>query len=80
MGLLSKLTTGGFIAGGLWQGPAGYRRTGKLVTFRGWRGQWWKRIKPGRAAVDAVTTVGPAKVWIPVMLAEEGLRRFRRRR
>jgi len=30
-----------------------------LVTFKGWEGKWWKNIKPGRAAVDALVTVLP---------------------
>lgn len=30
-----------------------------LVTFKGWEGKWWKNIKPGRAALDAVLTVMP---------------------
>jgi hypothetical protein len=30
-----------------------------LVTFKGWEGKWWRNIKPGRAAVDALVTVLP---------------------
>jgi len=30
-----------------------------LVTFKGWQGKWWKNIKPGQAALDAVLTVMP---------------------
>lgn len=66
MGLLSKLLTAGFMGSELYTG-----RTDKpLITFEGWQGQWWKRIKPGKALVSAIEDVGPAKVWIPLMASE----------
>jgi hypothetical protein len=43
-----------------------------LVTFDGWDGKWWKRIKVGRAVYSAVTTVYlPWKISIAQGIVEE---------
>lgn len=76
MGLLGKLLSGGFIASDLYTG----RTDQPLITFKGWRGRWWKKIKPGKAAIDALETVGPAKLWIPLMAWDYYRSRRRRRR
>jgi len=37
-----------------------------LITFKGWEGKWWKKIKVGRAALSAAGWVVPLKwqlVW-----------------
>lgn len=42
-----------------------------LVTFEGWDGQWWRRIRVGRAVYTAVTTVYvPWKVSLLMGAAE----------
>lgn len=57
----------------IWHG----RAHGPLVTFDGWDGKWWRRIKPGKAAWDAFLWVGPAKVTIPIDIGEEVVRALR---
>ena len=42
-----------------------------LVTFEGWDGQWWRRIKVGKAVWDAATFVMPFKWSIALWAAEE---------
>jgi hypothetical protein len=32
-----------------------------LITFYGWDGKWWRRIKVGRAALEASTWIIPLK-------------------
>ena len=80
MGLLSKLANVGLVGIELYKGP---RRGKGLVTFEGWGGQWWKRIKPGQAAYDAVTTVAPFKLSLGIMAGRalyQAARPRRRRR
>ncbi len=43
-----------------------------LVTFKGWEGAWWKRIKVGKAAVSAASWALPLKI----SLAAEGAKQL----
>lgn len=58
-----------------------YNPKGKgLVTFKGWNGQWWKRIDYGKATWDAALFVAPLKVnllvWgIEALIPKRGRRR-----
>lgn len=58
MGLLGKLATGGFIGMDLFKYQP---RERGLVTFHGWSGKWWKKIRPAKAAYDAFQVVAPFK-------------------
>lgn len=47
------------------------RRSRALVTFEGWDGKWWRRIKVGRAVYSAVTTVYmPWKISLALNVTE----------
>lgn len=46
-------------------------RKKQLITFEGWDGKWWKRIKVGKAIYDAATFVVPFKVGLALWAAEE---------
>jgi len=47
-------------------------RLGKqLITFEGWDGKWWRRIKVGKAAYDAATFLLPLKWTLVVWGLEE---------
>lgn len=43
----------------------------QLITFEGWDGKWWRRIKVGKAIVDAATFVMPIKYSLAVWGAGE---------
>lgn len=46
-------------------------RKKQLLTFEGWDGKWWKRIKVGKAVWDAATFVLPFKWTLALWAAEE---------
>lgn len=47
------------------------RRSRRLVTFEGWDGKWWRRIRVGPAVYEAVSTVFvPWKVSLVIGVAE----------
>jgi len=46
-------------------------RKKQLITFEGWDGKWWKRIKVGKAVYDAAMFALPFKVTLAVWAAEE---------
>lgn len=41
-----------------------------LVTFEGWDGRWWTRIKVGKAAWDAALFVLPWKISLGIEAAK----------
>lgn len=58
---------------------AGSRRK-PLITFEGWDGKWWRRIKVGKAVVDAVTFVYlPVKYQIALGVVEAVVEEARKR-
>lgn len=42
-----------------------------LITFKGWEGQWWRKIKPVKAAVAAAGWVAPLKISLAVEAAKQ---------
>lgn len=40
---------------------ASRRRRKALITFEGWDGKWWRRIRVGEAVYEAATWVMPFK-------------------
>jgi hypothetical protein len=42
-----------------------------LITFQGWDGKWWKRIKVGKAVYSAATWVMPWKISLALWGVEE---------
>ena len=42
-----------------------------LITFQGWDGKWWRKIKVGRGVYEAVTWVVPWKIGLVMAIAPE---------
>lgn len=51
----------------------------RLITFEGWDGKWWKRIKVGKAVYDAATFVMPFKWTLAFWGVEELVKAVRKR-
>jgi hypothetical protein len=52
----------------------------QLITFEGWDGKWWRRIKVGKAVYDAATFLLPIKWTLAVWGLEEVVKAAKKRR